>query len=149
MPKLKIAQELLDIIYPVGSIYLTINNINPQTLFGGTWEKIYGGYLYAAERSIGKTNYMGWGTQSTALSVEQIPAHRHEETIQTSDGNFNTVCRNRTGGDRSRAVWPENAIGGWTNNGSGDLMRTEYNGGGKGHTHNIATVDVFAWKRTA
>ena len=58
MPKLKIAQELLDIIYPVGSVYLTINDVNPQTLFGGTWVKIYGGYLYAAGRSIDKTDYI-------------------------------------------------------------------------------------------
>ena len=51
-------------------------------------------------------------------------------------------------GDRSRVIWPENARGGCTNEGSGDIMRTNYNGGGKGHTHNIATIDVWIWKRT-
>jgi len=29
--------ELLDLIYPVGSIYLTVSTANPGTLFGGTW----------------------------------------------------------------------------------------------------------------
>ena len=48
MAKLKIAQELLDIIYPVGSIYLTVNDINPQTLFGGTWEQIKDRFLIGA-----------------------------------------------------------------------------------------------------
>ena len=48
MSKLKIAQELLDIIYPVGSVYLTINDVNPQTLFGGTWEQIKDRFLIGA-----------------------------------------------------------------------------------------------------
>lgn len=31
--------ELLDLIYPVGSIYLSTSNTSPATLFGGTWER--------------------------------------------------------------------------------------------------------------
>lgn len=31
--------ELFDLIYPKGSIYLTTENVNPGTLFGGTWER--------------------------------------------------------------------------------------------------------------
>lgn len=29
--------SLLDIIYPVGSIYMSVKSTNPGTLFGGTW----------------------------------------------------------------------------------------------------------------
>ena len=103
--------------YPIGRTYITMGNEDPNKTIGGTWVKIYGGYLYGAKNSLGSTNYCGWGAQSTTLSIDQMPARRHEETIQTGDGNFNTVCRNRTGGDRSRAIWPENARGGWANTG--------------------------------
>ena len=165
MAKLKISDDLqnvikqvvLDTYYPIGKLFISINNIDPNNFLGGTWVRVPGQYLMAGDpnsnmdhKNIGIEVGSKWGkrTGSTILSNDQIPAHRHEETIQTGDGNFNTVCRNRTGGDRSRAIWPENARGGWTNVGSGDLMRTEYSGGGQGHTHNIATIDVWIWKRT-
>ena len=31
--------ELFDLIYPIGSIYSTSENVNPSLLFGGVWEK--------------------------------------------------------------------------------------------------------------
>lgn len=35
--------SIVDTIYPVGSIYMSMNNTSPGTLFGGTWEKLPGG----------------------------------------------------------------------------------------------------------
>lgn len=39
--------NLLDIIYPVGSVYITFSSVSPVDLVGGSWEKIDGKFLYA------------------------------------------------------------------------------------------------------
>lgn len=39
--------DVINIMYPVGSIYMSVNDVNPSTLFGGTWEKIQDRFLVA------------------------------------------------------------------------------------------------------
>ena len=41
-------RTLVDLIYPLGSIYMSVNNVSPQTFFGGTWTRITGRFLLAA-----------------------------------------------------------------------------------------------------
>lgn len=40
---------LADLIYPIGSIYMSANAVDPGTLFGGTWERITGKFLIGAD----------------------------------------------------------------------------------------------------
>ena len=39
-------KTIFDMVYPVGTIYLSANNANPQELFGGEWEQIQNTNLY-------------------------------------------------------------------------------------------------------
>lgn len=55
----------IDLIYPVGSIYLTVNNVNPTNLFGGTWEQIRDRFLLSA------------GTNYPAGSLGGNATHNH------------------------------------------------------------------------
>lgn len=44
-------KNIFDLIYPVGSIYISVNSTNPKVLFGGTWEQIQGRFLLGTSSS--------------------------------------------------------------------------------------------------
>lgn len=53
------ATELVNLLYPVGSIYLSVSSVNPGTLFGGTWEQIAEGQtLWSAGASYAADTYV-------------------------------------------------------------------------------------------
>lgn len=152
--------------FPIGSIYLSINKTNPSTYFGGTWEQLYGGYLYAAQSAIGKTDYVGWNTQSggggtsgsTALQTKHLPSHSHP-VYQNNGSNYSIpVYGLYSVHDNTGYINFRYSNEGTFTTGSGGvgMLSTGSVGSGTGHTHstpnhshNIATVDVFVWKRVA
>ena len=63
----------LQAVYPVGSIYMSVNSINPSTLFGfGVWEKIEDKFLLASG-----TTYENGSTGGSADSV--VVSHNHTQ----------------------------------------------------------------------
>lgn len=92
----------IDRIYPVGSIYLTMDTRNPADLFGGTWEQIEcGRFLVSASgRTDGDTTKdesanegnADWypigekgGQRKHTLSIGEMPAHTHKTGHKRSD----------------------------------------------------------------
>ena len=75
------SHELIDIIYPIGSIYTSLNDVNPSLLFGGSWEKIQGQFLLASgtEHNVGETG----GSEYTTLTVNELPSHTHIQNSHT------------------------------------------------------------------
>lgn len=110
--------KILDKVYPIGSIYLSVNDINPKDLFGGTWVKVVGQYLLAWDCEYGWVGG-GWNTHDTVLTIDQIPSHNHPMLANKNAGGQNAGIEHTWG----------TAYSGYDNNSCG------YTGGGQGHHH--------------
>ena len=70
----------LDDVYPVGSIYMSVNATDPAGLFEGTtWQQIAGGRCLIGADTNYKAGTMG-GDATVTLALNQIPAHGHTAT---------------------------------------------------------------------
>ncbi len=67
------SSKIRDFIYPIGSIYMSVNSISPATIFGGTWEQIEDRFLLAA----GTTYSAGDTGGSATNSHTHTMAHTH------------------------------------------------------------------------
>lgn len=88
--------SLLDVFFPVGSLYLTYSNTNPSKFLGGSWA------LYSSDRYLrgGASNAAVGGTGgSNTISVNQMPQHSHlmqsmnwQNWASTDQGVANRYC---------------------------------------------------------
>lgn len=147
-------QQLINLIYPVGSIYTSVNSTSPATLFGGTWEQIQNRFLlacgsnYSSGTTGGVTTHSHTyahthttpvtNTGSTTLSISQIPAHNHTITVYNDDFS--------NGGDgttniNTKKTWPGFTYDVAAGSGGWNYSKINNTGGSGGHTHSqVATT---------
>ena len=73
--------SILDIIYPIGSIYETMDeSFNPVTSFGGTWERIKGKVLVGVDEDDSSFSSSGLtgGEKNHTLTTSEMPSHNHD-----------------------------------------------------------------------
>ena len=84
--------DVLNWIYPVGSIYMSVNNVNPNTFIGGTWVAWGSGRVPVGisphDVRFNKVEQTG-GEATVFLKTEHMPAHSH--TITGSSVNTDTT----------------------------------------------------------
>ena len=73
-----IKQLVLSSSQPIGSIVIRTDNINPSTIYGGTWEQIEDTFLLACGSRY--NNGATGGEFTHTLTVEEMPSHTHTFT---------------------------------------------------------------------
>ena len=68
-------EEVSIVAYPVGAIYMSVSDVAPALLFGGTWEKLESRFL------LGSGNGLGAGTSGGSESVTLDEMHLPSNTI--------------------------------------------------------------------
>ncbi len=125
----------VNLIYPIGSIYISINSKNPGDIFGGTWERIKGKMLVGVDEDDSDFNISSktGGEKEVTLTVEQMPKHRHDITQVAWNPDDNTDLlhyENQTQGSTS-------------------MFKTDYAGGGQAHNNMPPYYSVYIFVRTA
>ena len=143
--------SILNMVYPVGSIYLSVNNTNPSILFGGAWEQIENRFLLSSGTK--NLNTIG-GEENVILSVDNMPSHSHTgttssdgshthnlyyRTVYNGTGDYNAVCRPPVGTSIHNYM---DASGNHTH-----TFTTNSKGNGVAHNNMPPYLVVAMWKR--
>lgn len=128
-------EELLDLVYPVGSVYISFNNTSPKDFLGGTWTQLQDRFLLAASDTY-PAGFSG-GEATHALTQKEMPSHTHSGistrwSVQSGSG---PTC-----GAIGGSNFLVNNSGSWTTNSAG---------GGQAHNNMPPYIGVYMWRRTA
>ena len=154
-------KKLIDYIYPIGSIYLSVNSTSPATLFGGSWTQLKDRFLLGA----GSTYSSGatGGAATHKLSVVEMPSHAHDTPFfnnMTNNGEMKSdfigvfgkgvtasQALKDTGQTSTMEMWWINQ----TNTAEGNewAYLTSAKGSGSAHNNMPPYLVVYMWKRTA
>ena len=74
-----LVSDLLNKVYPVGSIYMSVVNVSPASFLGGTWQAIEQGRMLMAAGSSWQAGTTGGNAYHT-LTIAELPAHNHSAT---------------------------------------------------------------------
>ena len=126
---------ILDNVYPVGSIYMSVNSTNPKNLFGGTWEQIQGKFLFGMDSSYpaGSTG----GEITHRLTTDEMPEHGHTIYYPNASGPYGNANISYPKSSDTNKTW------------CAEMCKTATTGGGAAHNNMPPYLSVYIWKRTA
>jgi hypothetical protein len=127
-------QSVTDIMYPVGSIFMSISDTNPAAYFGGTWAA-WGAGRVPVGIDAGQTEFntveKTGGEKEHTLTTDEMPAHTHTTKVNTS-----LTMAITAGVDSYRCT-------------GSSATPTGSTGGGDAHNNLQPYITCYMWKRIA
>lgn len=137
-----------DSMYPVGSIYLSLVNTNPATLFGGVWEQIAKGRtLVGVDTSQDEFNTVKkeGGEKNHILSIDEMPSHTHN-IYDNSRGDKPSFAGFYAENGKMMRFKPT-----YTNltDNTDAILKNEYEGGSQSHNNLQPYITCYIWTRVS
>ena len=133
----------VDLIYPIGSIYMSVNSTNPKKLFGGTWVQLKDRFLLGAGSTY--TNGKTGGEATHTLTAGELPK-------TSGDGQFRPYDSFSASGIVKGKSWNESKN--FSAASGVQTASTVYGfeitfGNDEPHNNMPPYLVVYMWKRTA
>ena len=131
--------NLLDIIYPVGSVYITFSATSPVDAVGGTWELLKDTFLYSSADATGTAG----GEKTHLLTIDEMPSHNHgisHPIVVPWQNYIHTVWNRMQGTGSGQDVYGE---------ANDNVVKTDSVGNSKAHNNMPPYITVHIYRRTA
>lgn len=127
-------QTIIDTIYPIGSIYITLNQTPPSKLFPGTyWKQIKDKFLLSASSTYSALSFGGEATHT--LTAVEMPTHRHSICYPNAGGPYGDANLSYPEGSGVKKTW------------QAEMCKTEIAGDGVAHNNMPPYMAVYMWER--
>ena len=128
--------SVFDMIYPIGSIYISTSSTNPSSLFGGTWEPFAQGRTLigvdTTDTDFDTVENIGGEKQHT-LTINEMPSHNHGQSLNDGGTLSGVAGYDWKVTDTTRIYYGD------------DLA--QYTGGNQAHNNLQPYITVYMWRR--
>ena len=134
-------KTLLDFIYPIGSIYMSVSSTSPELLIGGKWVSWGAGRVpvgvNTSDIEFNSAEKIG-GEKAHKLTIQESPSHQHFVGI---------YINNSVSGDS--VYWFNPSGFASSNTGSSNSTKVTSSGGDQAHNNLQPYITCYMWKRVA
>lgn len=133
-----------DKIYPIGSVHITTNSVNPSNYFDGEWERIQDTFLLASGTTYENGATGGSATVTLTAAQSGVPAHNH--TYAHTDTTYKANTTSRKPGTSTAANYVT-SITGTANNTTKTSNNNTAQNAAEAHNNMPPYLAVYMWER--